>query len=265
MAKDNRLFGKFGLDFPDHPKILPLSDAAFRCLVEATLWSRKQMTDGLLARRYAVAKWGVDVLAELSTNDPENPSLIESEEGWMLHDFAEHQDTRAEIEARSARNKAAGRRGGLAKAKQSAKQGAKRPASGTLSESLPETETETETEEQKQKTSSPAAPSMPKYPAPFEAFWAVYPRKTGKGQALTAWEKARRKIGDQPLIAAAGIFASDPNLPETEFIPHAATWLNGCRWDDGPLPARGTTTRHPDEYRTGWDELLTEPNRQIGA
>ena len=133
MAKDNRLFGKFGLDFPDHPKILPLSDAAFRCLVEATLWSRKQMTDGLLARRYAVAKWGVDVLAELSTNDPENPSLIESEEGWMLHDFAEHQDTRAEIEARSARNKAAGRRGGLAKAKQSAKQGAKRPASGTLS------------------------------------------------------------------------------------------------------------------------------------
>ena len=128
-----------------------------------------------------------------------------------------------------------------------------------------EAEPETETEEQKQKTSSPVAPSMPKSPAPFEAFWAVYPRKTGKGQALTAWEKARRKIGDQPLIAAAGIFASDPNLPETEFIPHAATWLNGCRWDDGPLPARGTTTRHPDEYRTGWDELLTEPNRQIGA
>ena len=261
MAKDSRLYGKFTLDFADNYKILPLSDAAFRCLVEATLWSRKQMSDGLLASRYALAKWGADVLAELATNDPENPSLIEVEEGWVIRDFAEHQDTRAEIEARSERNKAAGRRGGQAKAKRNAKQ----VASKSLSESLPETETETETEEQKQKTSSPAAPSMPKYPAPFEAFWAVYPRKTGKGQALTAWEKARRKIGDQPLIAAAGIFASDPNLPETEFIPHAATWLNGCRWDDGPLPARGTTTRHPDEYRTGWDELLTEPNRQIGA
>lgn len=143
MAKDSRLFGKFGLDFPDHPKILPLSDAAFRCLVEATLWSRKQMTDGMLARRYAVAKWGPDVLAELATNDPESPSLIESEEGWMIHDFAEHQETRADIEARSERNKAAGRRGGLAKAKRSAK----RVASKSLSESLPETETETETEE----------------------------------------------------------------------------------------------------------------------
>ena len=257
MPKDNRIWAKFDVDMPDNAKILPLSDAAFRALVEMTLWSRKTLSDGFLASRYAVARWSLEVCQELCTNDPSKPSLVQVENGYEIRDFAEFQDTRVEVEARRERNKAAGQRGGVAKAKRS--------ASKSLSESLPETETETETEEQKQKTSSPAAPSMPKYPAPFEAFWAVYPRKTGKGQALTAWEKARRKIGDQPLIAAAGIFASDPNLPETEFIPHAATWLNGCRWDDGPLPARGTTTRHPDEYRTGWDELLTEPNRQIGA
>lgn len=141
MAKDPRLYGKFTLDFADNYKILPLSDSAFRCLVEATLWSRQQMSDGVLARRYAVARWGLDALTELATNDQEKPSLIETEDGWLIRDFAEHQDTRAEIEARSTRNKAAGRRGGQAKAKRAAKQ----VASESLSESLPETETETET------------------------------------------------------------------------------------------------------------------------
>ena len=87
MPKDQRLYAKFTLDFPDHEKIVPLSDAAFRCLVEATIWSRKRMTDGWLASRLAVAKWGLEVLEELSTNDPDNPSLEEHEDGWQIRDF----------------------------------------------------------------------------------------------------------------------------------------------------------------------------------
>ncbi|URM86521.1 hypothetical protein PBI_HILLTOPFARM_80 [Mycobacterium phage Hilltopfarm] len=145
MAKDSRLYGKFTLDFPRHPKIAILSDAAFRCLVEATLYSRDQLSDGLLARRYAIATWGLDVLTELCNNDDENPSLIEVEKGWLIHDYAEHQDTKADVEARRERNKAAGQKGGLAKAKRTAKRPAKRPASKTLSENVAETETETET------------------------------------------------------------------------------------------------------------------------
>lgn len=141
MAKDDRLYAKFTLDFPDHAKILPLSDAAFRCLVEATLYSRKHLTDGLLARRYALARWSLEVLRELCDNDPEKPSLIECEEGWRIHDFADIQDTRAEVEARRERNRKAGQQGGLAKAKR----GAKRLASDSLSENVAETETETET------------------------------------------------------------------------------------------------------------------------
>lgn len=126
-----RLFARMALDFPDHPKILPLSDAAFRCYVEAVLWSRKQQTDGLLPKRLAVAKWSLDVLRELSTNDPENPSLIEAEEGWYIHDFASEQDTKAVIEARRQHAIDAGRKGGLARAKRTAKQGAKQTAKQT--------------------------------------------------------------------------------------------------------------------------------------
>lgn len=135
-TKDRRLYGKFTLDFPDSHKIMPLSDKAFRCLVEATLWSRKHMSDGVLPSRYAVARWGLETLQELASND-EHPSLIEDENAWIIRDYSEHQDTREEIEARSSRNKAAGQKGGQAKAKH----GAKRGASEVVSESLPETET----------------------------------------------------------------------------------------------------------------------------
>lgn len=144
--KDQRLYGKFTLDFPDHPKIAILSDKAFRCLVEATLWSRDQLTDGLLARRYALARWGLDVLQELCDNDDERPSLIETEKGWLIHDYAEHQDTKQDIEARRERNRLAGQKGGLAKAKRGAKRVASKSVSESLSENVAETETETETE-----------------------------------------------------------------------------------------------------------------------
>lgn len=142
MPKDQRLYGKFTLDFADHPKIAILSDTAFRCLVEATLWSRKQERDGLLPRRYAVAKWSLDVLQELCCNDDTKPSLIERDEGWYVHDFAEHQETKADIEARRERNRAAGQKGGLAKAKRSAKRGAKQPISEVVSENVAEKEEE---------------------------------------------------------------------------------------------------------------------------
>ena len=118
MPKDDRLYARIVLDFADHPKIHPLSDAAFRCLVEATLWSRRHMTDGFLSKRLALARWSLEVLLELASNDTEKPSLIEVENGWFIHDFSEHQSTKAEIEALREARKAAGRKGGLAKGKQ---------------------------------------------------------------------------------------------------------------------------------------------------
>jgi hypothetical protein len=142
VAKDSRLFAKFALDFPDSRKVLPLSDSAFRCLVEAIIWSRKEESDGWLARRLAVAKWSLDDLHELSTNDDENPSLLEHEDGWQIHGFADMQDTKAEIEARRERNRIAGQKGGLAKGKRGAKRGAKPQASQPPSENVAETETD---------------------------------------------------------------------------------------------------------------------------
>lgn len=107
--KDDRLYARFTLDFPDHPKIKILSDSAFRTLVSAAIYSRRMETDGFLARRLALAMWPLEALQELCSNDSIKPSLSETEDGWQIHDYAEQQDTKADIAVR----KAAGRRGGL--------------------------------------------------------------------------------------------------------------------------------------------------------
>jgi hypothetical protein len=136
VAKDMRHYAKFTLDFADNPKIGPLSDAAFRCLVEITLWSARYQTDGFVAKRLALARWSLDALNELCDNDADHPSLLATESGWIIHDYAQHQTTRAEIRARQEQARAAGQKGGLAKAKRPAKRTAKRPAKRNPSEPL---------------------------------------------------------------------------------------------------------------------------------
>ena len=73
------------------------------------------------------------------------------------------------------------------------------------------------------------------YPADFEDFWSIYPKKKAKGAAFNAYRKALKIISHQQLLDAVARFADDPNLPADKgFIPHASTWLNERRWDDEP-------------------------------
>jgi hypothetical protein len=138
MTKDRRLYARFDIGMDEHAKIMLLSDAAFRALFESTLYSRRQLTDGFLDERIVMKKWGADIASELSSNDPERPSWRRVEGGWAIHDFAEHQTTNADIELK----REAGRKGGLAKAKQPASTSeapAKHPLSTTSSTSLAKT------------------------------------------------------------------------------------------------------------------------------
>lgn len=63
----------------------------------------------------------------------------------------------------------------------------------------------------------------------FDRFWQAYPRKTAKGAAERAWDKAARVTQPSTIIAAveASVWPVDP-----QFIPHPATWLNQKRWLD---------------------------------
>jgi hypothetical protein len=168
MTKDRRLYARFDIGMDEHAKIMLLSDAAFRALFESTLYARRQLTDGFLDERIVMRKWGAEVAAELSSNDPERPSWKRMEGGWAIHDFAEHQTTNADIELK----REAGRKGGLAKAKQPAST-SEAPAKHLLDEcssnSLAKTETETDTKTEEAKASSSRTKRGTRIPADFIA------------------------------------------------------------------------------------------------
>ena len=94
----------------------------------------------------------------------------------------------------------------------------------------------------------------------FDEFWSTYPRKTDKGNARKAWDKALKKTTGQVIVAAAAAFAA--TNPEPKFTAHPSTWLNGERWDDQPLlllpggvgpDGRPAEPKPPsDDMRQGW-------------
>ena len=71
----------------------------------------------------------------------------------------------------------------------------------------------------------------------FELFWNTYPIKVGKATAMKAWIKAVKRGTAEVIISGAERYAKDPNR-DPAFTAHPATWLNGDRWLDSPLPIK---------------------------
>ncbi len=75
----------------------------------------------------------------------------------------------------------------------------------------------------------------PDYESSFERFWAAYPKKTAKQQALKAWQKLKP---DKALIDVilSSLERQKRSVQWTkdngQYIPYPATWLNGRRWED---------------------------------
>lgn len=243
MSKDERLYARFDIGMDEHPKIMLLSDAAFRALIESTLYARRQLTDGFLNEGIALKKWGAGVAAELSSNDPERPSWTRVDGGWRIHDFEKHQTTNADIAAK----REAGRKGGLAKAKRTAsKQVA--PATNPLeqkgSNSLAKTETDTETTKKKS-----IVQDKPALASEFASFWTLYPRKQGKADALKAFTSARKKTPAKTIIDGAQAYALLNIGEDKSFLKLPGGWIRGERWEDEQIvnATKHTSTEQPAE------------------
>lgn len=84
----------------------------------------------------------------------------------------------------------------------------------------------------------------------FDEWYALYPRKTARGNAEKAW--ALLKPSDElidTMIAALKVQREQPAWTKDggAFIPHPATWINGKRWMD-ELPAGAAQTETPLLY-----------------
>lgn len=96
----------------------------------------------------------------------------------------------------------------------------------------------------------------------FDEFWSFYPRKIGKGGAKKTWQKITRRVKPEVIVEGARRMASDPNLPETQFIPHPSTWLNEGRWDDEPYAPRGKANLKQIQQREASEKFLASFTEQ---
>lgn len=94
---------------------------------------------------------------------------------------------------------------------------------------------------------------------PFDEFWAAYPRKAAKASARKAWAKAIKSAHPELIIQAARTYAADRNRVDA-FTAYPATWLNGERWLDGPLPHRPSRGNQSDMSRL---EMLGELHSEL--
>lgn len=67
----------------------------------------------------------------------------------------------------------------------------------------------------------------------FEEFWQLYPRKVAKKDARKMWARlseSQKTIALQALPLHVKVWNAEGREPHQ--IPHAATWINGERFED---------------------------------
>ncbi|ROP78307.1 helix-turn-helix protein [Frigoribacterium sp. PhB107] len=106
----------------------------------------------------------------------------------------------------------------------------------------------------------------------FREFYEVYPRHVAKQAAEKAFRKAiaQKGVTAGDVIEGARRFAADPNLPERQYVPHPASWLNAGRWDDEPLPPRAGGRAQEKQQAAvalvrGYQEREEQEHEEVGA
>ncbi|MGI9489319.1 MAG: hypothetical protein ACR2RF_26215 [Geminicoccaceae bacterium] len=71
-------------------------------------------------------------------------------------------------------------------------------------------------------------------PDRFDEFWAIAPRKRGKGAARKAYAKALTIADEDEILTGARRWRQESVGKDPSYICHPATWLNQERWEDEP-------------------------------
>lgn len=92
-------------NFPEHPKVDALSDAAFRMHVAGLCYANRHLTDGLIPDRMPRRFIHGDNVSGAVDELVDSGLWKTVPGGWMVHDYLEYQPSRAEAEARKVANR----------------------------------------------------------------------------------------------------------------------------------------------------------------
>ncbi len=284
--------------FHSHPKILDLGLEAIGLWTLAGSWSGEQLTDGFIPSSLIARLGGSPDTAQALVD----AGLWEiAEGGYLFHDWDAHNQTKAQvIESRELwRSKKEKQRGYRTSTKKDDVSSLDAPFSfnssdsiegidemslgDTLGDSLGESPGEslgesrespgtrnkeqgTRNRNKEQGTRTKELGTRKKevekrYSDDYEDFWSVYPRRVAKIAAYAAWRKALLLTDAGTIIAGARAYADDPNRQE-DFTAHPASWLNAGRWEDDPMPERGSSERTKAEIQDDYFAKLERETRQ---
>lgn len=91
-------------NFADHPKVIALSDSAFRLFITGLCYSNRQLTDGFIPFRMVMA-WAGDNPAKPSDELEEQNLWERVETGFRIRSYDEYQPTRSQVEEKRERSK----------------------------------------------------------------------------------------------------------------------------------------------------------------
>lgn len=75
-------------------------------------------------------------------------------------------------------------------------------------------------------------PKLPTDDGGFSAWYAIYPRKVGRGHAQKAYRSALKKTDPETLMAGVVRYTAEVANKAQGFIKHPGTWLNAECWAD---------------------------------
>lgn len=98
----------------------------------------------------------------------------------------------------------------------------------------------------------------------FDDFWKHYPRKVAKRAAQMSFNRLTKDEQAQAVEAIEQHVAYwKLKGTETDFIPHASTWLNQGRWED-ELDMTPKELKRPSLPWYSTDELTLAKGRELG-
>jgi hypothetical protein len=152
MPRDKRLFMTFPIDMHRHPKMLRLPPEVRWTFVEMNGEARLAGNDGVFAAEDAEFMWPREHLDALVASHPTRPLVLRQGDTYVIREFAEHQQTVAEIERLAEVSRQNGAKGGRPRKNPAGTQpkpkqvssGTQREPTGTQAKAESESESESE-------------------------------------------------------------------------------------------------------------------------
>jgi hypothetical protein len=247
--------------FDEHPKMAKVGPLGWGLWLAGLAYCNRNLTDGFIPFTKARMLVSLDIAPDdgklwtlarvsgMAGDDLDVEWLIallvdvgiwhETPGGYLVHDYAEYQPTKAQVLAERAKKVAAGRAGGQASAQARAQPPAQangQPPAQAKSNPVPVPVPVPQKDEDAHASSVESAVSTrTKYPADFELFWRSYP--TGHGNKVKAFDQWKRlkPSNDERNAIMAGLDAwkASPRW-QRNFVKAADIWLRDRWWEDEP-------------------------------